>query len=103
MADLTAENTASEGLPDCPFCGGELCAVVLAADVGGGPGVSCLIVECRNSLPAVLDCIAALVRCCDETDYCYVCDNHPSHGHAKDCSLAVFVSGQEEPSEGGAG
>lgn len=35
---LAAENT---GLPACPFCGGELCAVVLADDVGGRPGVSC--------------------------------------------------------------
>lgn len=32
---LAAENT---GLPACPFCGGELCAVVLEGDV---PGVSC--------------------------------------------------------------
>ena len=29
----------------------------------------------------------ALRRGCDETDYCYVCDCHPSHGHAKDCAL----------------
>lgn len=26
-------------------------------------------------------------RCCYETDYCYVCDSHPSHGHEKDCPL----------------
>lgn len=32
---------------------------------------------------------AALQRCCDETDYCYVCDNHPSHGHAADCPLGA--------------
>jgi hypothetical protein len=32
---------------------------------------------------------AAHQRCCDETDYCYVCDNHPSHGHAKTCALAA--------------
>jgi hypothetical protein len=31
--------------------------------------------------------MAAHQRCCDDTDYCYVCDNHPSHGHAKDCPL----------------
>lgn len=29
------------GFPVCPFCGGELCSVVLAEDVAGGPGVSC--------------------------------------------------------------
>jgi hypothetical protein len=29
----------------------------------------------------------ALQRCCDEQDYCYVCDNHPSHGHAPDCPV----------------
>lgn len=33
----------------------------------------------------------ALKRCCDETDYCYVCDNHPSHGHSKDCVLNAAV------------
>lgn len=32
---------------------------------------------------------AALRRGCDEADYCYVCDCHPSHGHAKDCALAA--------------
>lgn len=29
----------------------------------------------------------AVERCCKESDYCYLCDNHPSHGHAKDCPL----------------
>lgn len=23
-----------------------------------------------------------------DNDYCYLCDNHPSHGHAKDCPAA---------------
>lgn len=26
-------------------------------------------------------------RCNTETDYCYVCNCHPSHGHASDCPL----------------
>jgi hypothetical protein len=32
---------------------------------------------------------AALERACDETDYCYVCDMHPSSGHADGCLLEV--------------
>jgi len=34
---------------------------------------------------------AGLQRCADESDYCYACDNHPSHGHAEDCPLAKFA------------
>lgn len=22
-----------------------------------------------------------------DNDYCYFCDNHPSHGHSKDCPV----------------
>jgi len=25
-----------------------------------------------------------------DNDYCPVCDNHPSHGHAHDCELAEY-------------
>jgi ribosomal protein S27AE len=35
---LAEENAVAMGLPSCPFCGGELCAVTLADH---GPGVSC--------------------------------------------------------------
>ena len=30
----------------------------------------------------------ALAKACYEQDYCWVCDNHPSHGHAPNCFLA---------------
>lgn len=44
---------------------------------------------------------AALERACDETDYCYACDNHPSHGHAASCTLAsVRVPVRGEAGEG---
>lgn len=29
----------------------------------------------------------ALKRAADDSDYCYVCDNHPSGGHAADCPI----------------
>jgi hypothetical protein len=29
----------------------------------------------------------ALKKSADEYDYCFVCDNHPSSGHSKDCPL----------------
>jgi hypothetical protein len=43
----------------------------------------------KHSEARVTELEAALRRGCDETDYCYVCDCHPSHGHAKDCALAA--------------
>lgn len=30
---------------------------------------------------------AALARVEDDSDYCYVCDQHPSTGHADDCLM----------------
>jgi hypothetical protein len=27
----------------------------------------------------------ALIKACYDSDYCYVCENHPSSGHAPDC------------------
>lgn len=29
--------------------------------------------------------IKNLLKWIDDSDYCYLCDNHPSHGHAEDC------------------
>lgn len=34
--------------------------------------------------------IAALKAYAEETDYCIICDEHPSHGHAKSC---IFEGG----------
>jgi hypothetical protein len=53
-----------------------------------------LIVQAVNAAEAFVEVAEAMQRCCEETDYCYVCDNHPSHGHASTCALEQLA--QEE-------
>jgi hypothetical protein len=47
------------------------------------------LAHARSDIPWLLERVKelreALERCCDENDYCYVCD---CHGHASDCPLA---------------
>ena len=38
----------------------------------------------------------AVQRCCDESDYCYACDCHPSHGHADSCPLTRAALGKDD-------
>ena len=35
--------------------------------------------------------LAKAFKYADDVDYCWACDNHPSHGHAKDCELVGIL------------
>jgi hypothetical protein len=45
--------------------------------------------DALSSIPFLL---AGIKKACDESDYCYVCDNNPSYRHAPDCAYAKLMS-----------
>lgn len=51
-----------------------------------------------ESVDQISRVIRAVAKNADENDYCVVCDNHPSHGHAKDCPVKIWLSA-EQPSD----
>lgn len=57
--------------------------------------LAALRLQLQASESALTACKVGLKNAEDDTDYCYVCDNHPSHGHAKDCPMSPALTPQE--------
>jgi len=40
--------------------------------------------------------LANLEQQIEDSDYCYLCDNHPSHGHDKNCPIATNIEDTDD-------